>query len=86
MALNSIVNLTYKVNGLGTDLLFKALEDPTIQVPGVDAKIPMMEKTKNMEIGFGDNRKIEYKNSHWFRFTLVCCCFIFWWFEDKNYF
>lgn len=64
MALNSIVNLTYKLNGLGTDLLFKALEDPTIQVPGVDSKFPLMEKTKNMEIGFGETRKIEHKSAH----------------------
>jgi len=62
--LNSVVSATYKVNGLGTDLLFKALEDPTIQVPGVDANIPLMEKTKNIEIGLGDTRKIEHKNVH----------------------
>ncbi len=62
--LNSLVEFTYKLNGLGTDLLFKALEDPTIQVPGVDAKFPMMEKTKNMEIGLDDTRKIEHKNAH----------------------
>lgn len=58
--LNNLVDLTYKLNGLGTDLLFKALEDPTIQVPGVDAKFPMMEKTKNMEIGLGETKKIEH--------------------------
>lgn len=64
LALNSTVELTYKLNGLGTDLLFKALEDPMIQVPGVDGKFPMMEKTKNIEIGLGDTRKIEHKNAH----------------------
>jgi len=61
------VNITYKVNGLGTELLYKALEDPTIQVPGVDVKIPLMEHSKNnfMQIGFGaETRKIEDRNAH----------------------
>jgi len=59
-SLSELISLAYKINGLGTDLLFKAIEDPSIQVPGVDAKIPLMDKTKNMEIGLGNHKQIEH--------------------------
>jgi hypothetical protein len=59
--LNELVRFTYKLNGFGTDLLFKALEDPTIQVPGVDSKIPLMDKNGHLGIGMGEgNSQLEH--------------------------
>jgi hypothetical protein len=42
-----LVVAAYAINGYGSNLLFEAMKDPTIQVPGVDNKIPLM--TKNNE-------------------------------------
>lgn len=37
------VSETYRISG-GSPTLFAALEDPNIEVPGIDAKIPRMDK------------------------------------------
>ena len=65
--LSKLVEFTYRLNGEGSDLLFKALEDPTIQVPGVDNKIPLMNKSKNLqelEYESGNHKQIESKLNH----------------------
>lgn len=63
--LKNLLFFTYKTNNLGSDILFKALEDPNIEVPGVDAKIPLMDKNKNTsEIEYHQTKQIDSKLNH----------------------
>ena len=60
-----LVALTYKYNEIGSDLLFKALEDPTIEVEAVDTKIPRMDKDKpEGELDYNQNKQISGKLNH----------------------
>jgi hypothetical protein len=60
-----LIAFTYKYNEIGSDLLFKALEDPTIQVEAVDAKIPRMDRDKHYgELEYNQNKQITGKVNH----------------------
>lgn len=60
-----LIAFTYKLNDIGSDLLFKALEDPTIQVEAVDTKIPRMDKDEPRgELDYDQNKQISGKLNH----------------------
>lgn len=60
-----LISFTYKYNDIGSDLLFKALEDPTIQVEAVDTKIPRMDKDKpEGELDYNQNKQISGRANH----------------------
>ncbi len=40
----NMVRQTYIANGLGSDTLFAALDDPNIEVPDIDGKYPKMTR------------------------------------------
>jgi hypothetical protein len=65
-SLKGLVEFAYSGNGLGSEILFAALKDPTISVPGVDSKLPKMDKNKlNPQLEENIATKyIEYKINH----------------------
>jgi hypothetical protein len=64
-SLGKLISFSYKYNEIGSDLLFKALEDPTIQVEAVDAKIPRMDRNKpEGELDYNQNKQITGKVNH----------------------
>ena len=63
--MGQLITFAYKYNEIGSDLLFKALEDPTIQVEAVDTKIPRMDKDKpDGELDYNHNKQISGKLNH----------------------
>lgn len=63
-SMRALIAFTYKHNEIGSDLLFKALEDPTIQVEAVDAKIPRMDRDKHDELDYNQNKQLTGKVNH----------------------
>lgn len=60
--MSQLISFTYKYNEIGSDLLYKAMEDPTIQVEAVDNKIPRMDKDKHEgELDFNQNKQLSGK-------------------------
>lgn len=44
--LKNLVEQAYLLNGMGSEILFAALKDPTISVPGIDVNLPKMDRNK----------------------------------------